>query len=648
MAAVARRVPYKDFLQPALQRRFAGTAALVLGLAYFEAITLSKWDSIFWPWIPLGLPGLRALALFLCVLPVIILRIAHSHMGIRTSNSLFETMTNIVLLFSTLETVLTYLISAFIFSQVYLLSTPEEAGIRWISRATGRSRLNEHALFYTVNFVVMGLVQGALHLALDQDRLVLGTVKTRREGHDDGEANAVDNPVPAHWATKIGEWTPTLLVRSGMLAIAVATLNYTILYHFLRLSAWRTSMSFFRFFYGNLPKYNLPTGSAPWSIWMLGRTIWASFLLCFLWQFGDLAFRVQLTREPFKKEQPLTSESKDPNGSLINGLRSQKPRIAAFAMWELAFIARDYPARRQAIFEDIDRKDGPMWSQIYALCLDVIQGIERRVDEYERPPAPAPGTGPVPGEPLAAPIQPRERVAQPLHAGNVLAPRANDRASIVIDAVSRLVTSPGKTPIEDWMPVIKEKAVLVADRVMSREQQEALQPDALQGQFTKILTSVLSLPVIGDLFQRTFNRRLAKAVLGSPYAETSVYVNATYALSQLAVCSLTEDRYGNVQRDVATIIRTFTAVIRKLEMFRDRFPTHWTDLSNGRECPEVSEVLVALKDGLRALVAAFGQYSGDLRLSRADMRLATQAAEEGREENIGQGQRRRPEMQQLG
>lgn len=42
---VARRAPYKDFLQPALQRRFAGTAAIVLSLAYFESLTLSRWNS---------------------------------------------------------------------------------------------------------------------------------------------------------------------------------------------------------------------------------------------------------------------------------------------------------------------------------------------------------------------------------------------------------------------------------------------------------------------------------------------------------------------------------------------------------------------------------------------------------------------------
>lgn len=45
MATVVRRAPYKDFLQPALQRRFASTAGVVLGLAYIESLTLSSWNS---------------------------------------------------------------------------------------------------------------------------------------------------------------------------------------------------------------------------------------------------------------------------------------------------------------------------------------------------------------------------------------------------------------------------------------------------------------------------------------------------------------------------------------------------------------------------------------------------------------------------
>ncbi|KAK5634208.1 hypothetical protein RRF57_009922 [Xylaria bambusicola] len=302
-------------------------------------------------------------------------------------------------------------------------------------------------------------------------------------------------------------------------------------------------------------------------------------------------------------------------------------------MWELAFIARDYAARRQAIFEDIDRKDGPMWSHIYAVCIETVKGLERRIDEWGRAPAPT--------EPAPTPTQPRERLSQPLRANDVSAPRHVAKTSLVANTVAQLVTSPGRTPAQDWAPVIKRKAGQVADQVLTRQQREAVQPEALRGYLGTLSLRIMALPVVGPVFQQSFGRRLAKAVLGSPYAETSVYINAAYALSRLAVHSLTEDRYGNVQRDVPTIIRTFTTVIRKLETFRDGFPTHWTDLSQNRQCPEVSEVLNALKDGLAALVEAFGPYSGDLRLSRADMRLAREASQRPQEQ-------RQPEMQQAG
>ncbi|KAI1172996.1 nucleoporin protein Ndc1-Nup [Nemania sp. FL0916] len=636
-APVARRPPYKDFLQPALQRRFAGTAAIVLGLAYLESLTLSHWDSLIWSWLPLGYMGLRVLSFFACVLSIIILRIAQGHIGRRNANSIFEGSAKAMFSRSALETVSTYIVFALFFSQVYLLSTPEEAGIRWISLATGRSRLNEHAVFFTTSLVFLGLVQGVIHVAFDQDRLLLSAVERRPQGD-----NANRELPSEHWAVKLGERTPLVAIRSGMLAIIIALTNYSILYHFLRLFAWRSSMWFFRFFYSDLPKYNLPPGGAPWSVWMLGRTTWASFLLIFLWSFGEVAFRIQFTREPLKNGQPLTAESRDPNGSLLNGLRSTRSRISAFATWELALIARDFTARRQSIFEDIDRNDGPTWSQIYALCLDSIRGIERRIDEHGRPPAPvaAPVVAPVAGpEPVAPANQPRQRVAQPPRNNDIAAPLPTGRRALVMYALGRAVRSPGKTPSDVLMPKLRDGAVLVANRVMTEEQRAALQPQAIRGFIGALLLQVLALPYIGPIFQQTFNQRLTRAVLSSPYAETSAYINAAYALSRLAVSSLTEDRYGNVQRDVPTIIRTFTTVIRKIEAFRDGLPMHWTDIEQRRECAEVTEVLTALKDGLHDVVEAFGEFRNDLRLSRAEIRLAREAA--ARQPVDGQ-----PDMQQ--
>ena len=260
-----------------------------------------------------------------------------------------------------------------------------------------------------------------------------------------------------------------------------------------------------------------------------------------------------------------------------------------------------------------------MWSQISVICLDTIRSLERRIDAL----APAPAKPAAP----AAPVQPRQRIAQPPKAGDVLAPRPNAKASLVKASVANLITSPGKTPVEEWTPGVKKFAEKVADRFMTPNQRQAIQPGALQSSLEAVWLRVLALPVIGPFFQQTFGRRLAEAALGSPYVEISVYANAAYALSELAVRSLAEDNYGNVQRDVPAMIRTLTAVIKKLEKFRDDFPMHWTDITQKKECPELSELLAALKDGLSAVIAQFGQYSNDLRISRTDMRFAQEAAQ---------------------
>lgn len=152
----------------------------------------------------------------------------------------------------------------------------------------------------------------------------------------------------------------------------------------------------------------------------------------------------------------------------------------------------------------------------------------------------------------------------------------------------------------------------------------------------------------GAPFKQTFSRRLTTVVLGTPYAEPSLVINAISALTRLAVFSLAEDSYGNVQRDVSTIIRTFTAVTTKLERFKADFPVHWTDFGGSRECAEVDAVLATLKEGLKQLIANFGPYARDLRLTFADMRHAREAAGvPTRERDVVRIEAAPPEMRQL-
>merc|ERR1712000_479720 len=134
------------------------------------------------------------------------------------------------------------------------------------------------------------------------------------------------------------------------------------------------------------------------------------------------------------------------------------------------------------------------------------------------------------------------------------------------------------------------------------------------------------------LFQQRFRSDVVGAVMGSPYAEPTLYANAAHALSQLSIHSLQEDQFGNVHRDVPTIIRTFTAVIQKVEAFKQSFPVHWSDTSGSREAPDLDQVLSALRIGLSHVVTSFEPFRHDLRLSPGDLRLAKEAAVDPEEE----------------
>jgi len=304
-------------------------------------------------------------------------------------------------------------------------------------------------------------------------------------------------------------------------------------------------------------------------------------------------------------------------------------------MWELAFIARDYEARRKLIYEDIDRKGGPMWSQVYAICLEVIKSIETRIDNYGRAPAPVTST-------TVATVDEKRHTIQPPKQDSIIqsTPQKRSFRNEVEKVVGQVATAPGQP---SQLSPLAKKAMATAKERFLELQKEATGTDDTQSLFRDLALKVLVTP-IGWPFRQEFNRRLVAAVLGIPYGEPSLYVNAINALGLLAVHSLKEDKYGNVQRDVATILRTFTAVTSKLESFKNSFPVHWTDVEKDRTSAEVDSVLEALREGLKQLVEAFGPYARDLRLSLTDLRLAREAAGIAKDDELA---RRDEEMREI-
>lgn len=287
-------------------------AGFLGGLTNIEAVL-----KVFWAVFPIGPTGIRAFFIFLSGLAVLILRIAQYHVGLRTSSSGLQTFLQYAPTIKTIEVLTTYTLSSWLFSQVYLWSAPAE-DLAWLSFQIGdRARLNEKPIFYTVYFLVLGVAQGILHIYLDDDRLCLDSVGLESK-------DAATNDAPPTWLVRIMNEIPAL-ISSAVVRVAAVLGSYIILYHaVLRGFAWRTALSFFRPFY-TLPKTNIaPASLGGMSLVLWVRILYTSTILMFLWLAGNKMFSLFLVRPPLKNGNPLTSESKDANGSLLNGLKSKK------------------------------------------------------------------------------------------------------------------------------------------------------------------------------------------------------------------------------------------------------------------------------------------------------------------------------------
>lgn len=382
------------------------------------------------------------------------------------------------------------------------------------------------------------------------------------------------------------------------------------------------------------------------------RSLVSGSLLVLCWQTSNLFFSVFISKEPLKRGQPLTGDAKDPNGSLLDGLKAKKETVKTFAFWELCLISQQFADRRKAIFNDIDREGGSAWSQILQSATEVIKGISTRIDEKTNPSSgqsaaqPAEQTQPV--------IHSLPRLTDPPKEGNFLAssPKGTSRHERFGEAFSTAAKSYGQSP--DWTPVARAKARDVFDRastaVLSPERKQKLLAST---QEIKLLTNGNSItkpenvhPLIaqflrsplGQPFRQTYARRLSSIVLGSPYATVSPIIDAIESLNRLLVASLQEDNYGTVQSDVPGVVRLFTETIKTLEAFvNGGLDAHWTDVefppssnpeaqSVARRVPNVDFVLDALKRSLADLLSVFNPYLRDIGLVGKDLRLAKEAA----------------------
>ncbi|CZT13111.1 hypothetical protein WAI453_005853 [Rhynchosporium graminicola] len=608
--------PYKDFLTPALHKWFSLASAIVFALCYVESFLIGEKKSFFWSWFPIGRAGIRALLLFIPGFMIFIPRIAQLHVGLRTSYSPWDTFRKYATTFQVPQITGWYCLSAWFFSEVYVWSASRDQDLNRIKLMpkTERTILNEKPIYLTSFLLFLGVVQAGFHLFYDYDRIDMPAIKTKPIGATK-ESRAIFVPPAERIQTQIPSIAMSALKRAVIAAAAFPVIYILDLGIFpsIRSMAWGFTRQWATIFW-TLSKSSTVPSVKPFHWGVLKNSVTSGFLLVMLWEVTNAAFSVYVAQEPLKGGRPITHESRDPNGSLLAGLTGKKLQTRAFAFWELVYIGERFEGRRRIIFTDIDRPGGSAWSQLLAVCLDLINGIQVRIAEYERPSTAASDATKTP----EAPIQGLPRMAQPIQQADIFTKpkKRSTREQIADVAKSRGVSPPG--PVSPRAKKLLERA----ENMLSPKEQDDRSFTALFKEWAlKALKSQVGWP-----FRQDYRRRITAIVLGQPYGDVGVLVDAVNAITRFSVCSLTEDEYGHVQRDVKLIIQTLTTNVVRLEALKANLGFHWTDVERKRECPEVDMVLEVMKNGLNELVNAFGDYSEDLRLSQSEMREARMAA----------------------
>ncbi|PYH95172.1 hypothetical protein BO71DRAFT_483195 [Aspergillus ellipticus CBS 707.79] len=641
--AAAQPRPYRRILTSALHRRFVHASALALLVCYLVAFLIGDKSSFLWAWFPIGGCGIRTVLLFLCSLVIFVLRVGQMHIGLRTTASPIGTLRYLIPL-DIIQTFGWYIFSAWWFNEIYRWSSPIDSHLEWVNRAKPHERasLNERAIYlYTYN-LLLAVTQSIVHLRHDYDRVPI-PVARRIAGQETQQVHSISKRIHT---------TLPQAIKDGLKRSFVVALVCPIAYiFFLRRPAWSTTLYFAKLFWDFPRSAADPPGLIPpLGPGIFTRTVVSGGLLAICWQTANLFFSVFLSKEPLKRGQPLTAEAKDPNGSLLNGLKAKKETVRAFAFWELSFISQQFPDRRKAIFNDIDREEGPAWSQIFQSATEVIKGIQTRISEAANPSS---GSQPAPVEESQPVLHTLPRLTDPPKQDNIFAPspKGSSRQEIFGEAFSSTARSYGNSP--DWTPTARARARDVFDRASSA----MLSPERKQrllnsSQELKMLTApstskpenlhpflvhILRSP-LGRLFRQTYARRLSGIVLGTPHANLCSVISAIESLTCLLVKSLDEDQYGKVQADVPAVVHLLTETIMTLEPFiHGGLDAHWTDVNfppssnpeaqaHARRVPDVDFVLDTLKSALKELLSSFNPYLKNIGLVGKELRLAKEAA----------------------
>ncbi|ORY10848.1 nucleoporin protein Ndc1-Nup [Clohesyomyces aquaticus] len=604
--------PYRDFMTPALHRRFMSASIYTFGLCYAIAIWMGQWDSLLWAVFPFGPVGMRALLLFIPALSVYVLRVSQWHVGKRNYATPYKTFTEMALSINTFATLAIYSFSAWFYGEVYVWSRPGEARLGFTDQGKlyERIKLNERPLYLRYLFIALAVAQAVFHLWKDYDTIDVPGLKPKQERKETDSALA---PKSKSTSDRLIQKCYIIGPRAFWTMIFTFVGGNVVYFFGFRWVLWSWYYWFMRFGI-SLAKASKPTGLPPFFN-LVGMFAAEGFLLALLWDFTNVTFDLYISEEPLKKDQPITSDSKDPNGSLLNGLKSKKGQVNNIAFWELAMITDRFDARRKSLFGDLERKKGPTYEQVTNLCLKEIKNVVNRIDNVLGAPASAAQAQPT--NPASLALIPR--ISEPLKQGQIIAPEPLPTTRLgKLDTITSKIARAHSSP--------QNAADSKARELLKKGQTQLTEGTRQAESFFTVWQARFVASPIGWPWRNCI-RRIANSIInGAPYSRQSAIMNAITALTNLTVASLREDEYGQFKDKVPEIIRQFSEVITKIEVYMQGLEVHWTDVdclakpeAQRKKIPEVDAVLDSLKEGLERILRAFNEYLGNMGMSRQEI-----------------------------
>ncbi len=586
--------PYRRFLNSRLHKRFVHAAALSLLIGLNNAFWLGSKKDLFWSWFPFGPAGIKALLFFMSSLFIFILQIATLKVGRQTTTSPFATFKSTFLNATAVQTVWWYLVSAWWFSEAYIWSSPD---LGWITRGTHNTPdvLNERPLFFRLYALLLAVGYTGVHLYNGKSSLWVPI--SRSPSTSTAENKAQDShpfePIQVQLQRKLGPALVQTACVSGI-SLILAPFIYGI---FLRNLFWQVHLAMAKPFF-NLSRANArPIDYPPLGPAYLLGCLFAGFLLVLTWQLTSILFLTFLNQEPTKSGLPLSAASVDPNGTLLTGLKARRDVVRTFAFWELAVIAQKHKERRKAIFEDIERPTGPMWTQMVQAGLNVLQEMQLRI------------AGPLPSVTLPGTtetVKALPRLLPQSQTQSIFAqdPEPTNRAEWL--ATPLKVFGSTKQP---WRPPIEQATRKVEVKLI----------EPATGLVDQWMATLRQSPV-GWIFTSTSNAKINATVLGSPYGNAAIVVDVVEALTKMQVASLAEDTYGRATPTVPDTVRSFTTTLNLIEAHLAQ-----NKQSGTVKMDEVQTIIEKLRASLKELLSAFQVYLIDQGLGIGELNQAKKA-----------------------